>query len=110
MSTRWQFCVATIVGLGFNVKMLEAFLPLPAFYPTYLAAALLFFACTVAGCGTWSRTKRRSFCRRLQHEWITRADDAGLEYRRVDTQAGPPSEAAELDAIKGSQGAQDAQV
>jgi len=33
---RWLFLGAFIVGLGFNIKMLQAFLPLPAFYALYL--------------------------------------------------------------------------
>jgi len=33
--TRWLFLGAFIVGLGFNIKMLQAFLPLPAFYALY---------------------------------------------------------------------------
>ncbi|HNB52430.1 MAG TPA: glycosyltransferase family 39 protein, partial [Anaerolineales bacterium] len=32
---RWVMVGAFIVGLGFNVKMLQAFLPLPAFYALY---------------------------------------------------------------------------
>ncbi|MCC6297888.1 MAG: glycosyltransferase family 39 protein [Anaerolineales bacterium] len=32
---RWLLLGAFIVGLGFNVKMLQAFLPLPAFYALY---------------------------------------------------------------------------
>jgi len=32
---RWLFLGAFIVGLGFNIKMLQAFLPLPAFYALY---------------------------------------------------------------------------
>ena len=31
----WLFLGAFIVGLGFNIKMLQAFLPLPAFYALY---------------------------------------------------------------------------
>jgi 4-amino-4-deoxy-L-arabinose transferase-like glycosyltransferase len=34
--TRWLLLGAFIVGLGFNIKMLQAFLPLPAFYALYL--------------------------------------------------------------------------
>lgn len=34
--SRWLFLGAFIVGLGFNIKMLQAFLPLPAFYALYL--------------------------------------------------------------------------
>ena len=32
---RWVMLGAFIVGLGFNIKMLQAFLPLPAFYALY---------------------------------------------------------------------------
>jgi 4-amino-4-deoxy-L-arabinose transferase-like glycosyltransferase len=32
---RWLFLGAFIVGLGFDIKMLQAFLPLPAFYTLY---------------------------------------------------------------------------
>lgn len=32
---RWVLAGAFIVGLGFNIKMLQAFLPLPAFYALY---------------------------------------------------------------------------
>ena len=32
---RWVLVGAFIVGLGFNIKMLQAFLPLPAFYALY---------------------------------------------------------------------------
>lgn len=32
---RWVLIGAFIVGLGFNIKMLQAFLPLPAFYALY---------------------------------------------------------------------------
>ncbi|MFN8432905.1 MAG: glycosyltransferase family 39 protein [Anaerolineales bacterium] len=32
---RWLMVGAFIVGLGFNIKMLQAFLPLPAFYALY---------------------------------------------------------------------------
>jgi 4-amino-4-deoxy-L-arabinose transferase-like glycosyltransferase len=32
---RWLLLGAVIVGLGFNIKMLQAFLPLPAFYAVY---------------------------------------------------------------------------
>jgi 4-amino-4-deoxy-L-arabinose transferase-like glycosyltransferase len=32
---RWVMVGAFIVGLGFNIKMLQAFLPLPAFYALY---------------------------------------------------------------------------
>ena len=32
---------ATLVGLGFNIKMLQAFLVLPAFYVLYFVAAPL---------------------------------------------------------------------
>src|SRR5579859_5458655 len=33
---RWVLLGAGLVGLGFNIKMLAAFLPLPAFYALYL--------------------------------------------------------------------------
>jgi 4-amino-4-deoxy-L-arabinose transferase-like glycosyltransferase len=36
---RWLALGAALVGVGFNVKMLEAFLPLPAFYVAYLVGA-----------------------------------------------------------------------
>src|SRR5215217_3263719 len=36
---RWLLACAGLVGLGFNVKMLQAFLVLPAFYLLYLFAA-----------------------------------------------------------------------
>ncbi len=32
---RWLLVGAAIVGLGFNIKMLQAYLPLPAFYAVY---------------------------------------------------------------------------
>jgi 4-amino-4-deoxy-L-arabinose transferase-like glycosyltransferase len=32
---RWLYLGTVIVGLGFNIKMLQAFLPLPAFYALY---------------------------------------------------------------------------
>ncbi len=32
---RWLFLGAFLVGLGFNIKMLQAYLPLPAFYAFY---------------------------------------------------------------------------
>jgi 4-amino-4-deoxy-L-arabinose transferase-like glycosyltransferase len=32
---RWLLLGAVIVGLGFNIKMMQAFLPLPAFYALY---------------------------------------------------------------------------
>jgi len=35
---RWLLLCAALVGLGFNVKMLQAFLVLPAFYLLYLVA------------------------------------------------------------------------
>ncbi len=35
----WLLLGAFIVGLGFNIKMLQAFLPLPAFYALYLFGA-----------------------------------------------------------------------
>src|SRR5215207_5249787 len=38
-SLKWLLLGAAIVGLGFNVKMLQAFLVLPAFYLLYLLAA-----------------------------------------------------------------------
>ncbi len=36
---RWLLLGALIVGLGFNIKMLQAFLPLPAFYAIYFFGA-----------------------------------------------------------------------
>lgn len=36
---RWLFLCAVLVGLGFNIKMLEAYLILPAFGLTYLLSA-----------------------------------------------------------------------
>src|SRR5919199_3023355 len=36
---RWLLLCAIVVGLGFNIKMLQAFLVLPAFYLLYLVAA-----------------------------------------------------------------------
>ena len=36
---RWLLLCALIVGLGFNIKMMQAFLVLPAFYLLYLVAA-----------------------------------------------------------------------
>ena len=36
---RWLLAGAVVVGLGFNIKMLEAFLVLPALYLLYLVAA-----------------------------------------------------------------------
>ena len=36
---RWLLTGVAVVGLGFNIKMLEAFLVLPAFYLLYLVAA-----------------------------------------------------------------------
>jgi len=36
---RWLLLCAVLVGLGFNIKMLQAFLVLPAFYLVYLVAA-----------------------------------------------------------------------
>jgi 4-amino-4-deoxy-L-arabinose transferase-like glycosyltransferase len=36
---RWLVMGALVVGVGFNIKMLEAFLVLPAFYLLYLVAA-----------------------------------------------------------------------
>jgi 4-amino-4-deoxy-L-arabinose transferase-like glycosyltransferase len=44
-SLKWLLLGAAIVGLGFNIKMLQAFLVLPAFYALYLLAA----------CTTWQR-------------------------------------------------------
>src|SRR5919107_662233 len=38
-SLRWLLIGALIVGLGFNIKMMQAFLVLPAFYLLYLLAA-----------------------------------------------------------------------
>ncbi|MBI3966719.1 MAG: glycosyltransferase family 39 protein [Chloroflexi bacterium] len=38
-SLRWLLMGAAVVGLGFNVKMLQAYLPLPAFYTAYVLAA-----------------------------------------------------------------------
>ena len=38
---RWLLLCAVLVGLGFNVKMLQAFLVLPAFYMLYLVAPSL---------------------------------------------------------------------
>src|SRR5919112_1314325 len=38
-SLRWLLLGAIVVGLGFNIKMLQAFLVLPAFYLLYLLAA-----------------------------------------------------------------------
>ena len=40
-SLRWLLLSVVIVGLGFNIKMAEALLPLPAFYLTYLVSAPL---------------------------------------------------------------------
>lgn len=36
---RWLFLGAAIVGLGFNIKMLQAFLPVPAFFALYFLGA-----------------------------------------------------------------------
>jgi 4-amino-4-deoxy-L-arabinose transferase-like glycosyltransferase len=36
---RWLLLGAFIVGLGFNIKMMQAFLPLPAFYALYFLGA-----------------------------------------------------------------------
>jgi len=36
---RWLMLGAFIVGLGFNIKMMQAFLPLPAFYALYFFGA-----------------------------------------------------------------------
>jgi 4-amino-4-deoxy-L-arabinose transferase-like glycosyltransferase len=38
-SLRWLLLGAVVVGLGFNIKMMQAFLVLPAFYLLYLLAA-----------------------------------------------------------------------
>jgi 4-amino-4-deoxy-L-arabinose transferase-like glycosyltransferase len=38
---RWLLLGTFLIGVGFNVKMLEAFLPLPAFFGLYLVAAPL---------------------------------------------------------------------
>jgi 4-amino-4-deoxy-L-arabinose transferase-like glycosyltransferase len=40
-SGKWRYLLlgVTLVGLGFNIKMLEAYLPLPAFYLLYLLGA-----------------------------------------------------------------------
>ncbi len=38
-SLRWMLLCALLVGLGFNIKMLEAYLVVPAFALTYLLAA-----------------------------------------------------------------------
>ena len=38
---RWLLLCALIVGVGFNIKMMQAFLVLPAFYLLYLVAALV---------------------------------------------------------------------
>jgi len=37
--SRWLFLGAFLLGLGFNIKMLQAFLPLPAFYALYILGA-----------------------------------------------------------------------
>jgi len=37
--SRWLFLGTFIVGLGFNIKMLQAFLPLPAFFALYFFGA-----------------------------------------------------------------------
>ncbi len=37
--SRWLFLGAFLLGLGFNIKMLQAFLPLPAFYALYFLGA-----------------------------------------------------------------------
>ncbi len=39
--TRWVLLGAALVGVGFNIKMLQAFLPLPAFYAAYWWGAKL---------------------------------------------------------------------
>lgn len=36
---RWLFLGAIIVGLGFNIKMLQAYLPVPAFFALYFLGA-----------------------------------------------------------------------
>ncbi|RLC93982.1 MAG: glycosyltransferase family 39 protein, partial [Chloroflexi bacterium] len=36
---RWLLACATLVGLGFNIKMLQAFMVLPAFYLLYLVGS-----------------------------------------------------------------------
>jgi 4-amino-4-deoxy-L-arabinose transferase-like glycosyltransferase len=36
---RWLFLGAVFVGLGFNIKMLQAYMPLPAFYAVYFFGA-----------------------------------------------------------------------
>jgi 4-amino-4-deoxy-L-arabinose transferase-like glycosyltransferase len=36
---RWLLLGAVLVGVGFNIKMLQAFAPVPAFYAVYLLAA-----------------------------------------------------------------------
>ncbi|ABX06258.1 MAG TPA: hypothetical protein DEF47_02895 [Herpetosiphon sp.] len=38
-STKYLLLAGAVVGLGFNIKMLQAFLPLPAFYAMYFFAA-----------------------------------------------------------------------
>jgi 4-amino-4-deoxy-L-arabinose transferase-like glycosyltransferase len=38
-SLRWLLLGGTLVGIGFNIKMLEAYLPVPAFFALYLLAA-----------------------------------------------------------------------
>lgn len=38
-SLRWLLLGGVLVGLGFNIKMLQAFLPLPAFYALYFLGA-----------------------------------------------------------------------
>lgn len=37
--SRWLFLGTLLLGLGFNIKMLQAFLPLPAFYVLYFLGA-----------------------------------------------------------------------
>lgn len=37
--SRWLFLGAFIVGLGFNIKMLQAYLPVPAFFALYFLGA-----------------------------------------------------------------------
>lgn len=47
---RWLFLGAFIVGLGFNIKMLQAFLPLPAFYALYFFGAKHGWAKMIGSC------------------------------------------------------------
>jgi len=48
---RWLFVGAFLVGLGFNIKMLQAYLPLPAFYALYFLGSRDGWG---ANCSTWS--------------------------------------------------------